>query len=141
MIEFDYQTDFNLDKAEMVRSWIEEIIGCEGFEVGDISYIFCDDDYLHGINLEFLQHDTFTDIISFDYGLGKQINGEIYISVDRVLENSKKYQTSFGKELCRVIVHGILHLCGYKDKLYEEALLMRRKEDEALEKLPVQFFN
>ncbi len=141
MIEFDYQTDFNLDKAEMVRSWIEEIIGCEGFEVGDISYIFCDDDYLHGINLEFLQHDTFTDIISFDYGLGKQINGEIYISVDRVLENSNKYQTSFGKELCRVIVHGILHLCGYKDKLYEEALLMRRKEDEALEKLPVQFFN
>ena len=87
------------------------------------------------LNVEFLNHDTLTDIISFDYGIGKHINGEIYISTERVLENSKDYKTLFKEELHRVMIHGILHFCGYKDKSEMDELLMRKKEDESLKKL------
>ncbi|MEJ6675716.1 MAG: rRNA maturation RNase YbeY, partial [Polaribacter sp.] len=102
------------------------------FEEGEVSYIFCDDEYLHKLNLEFLEHDTLTDIISFDNSLGNQINGDIFISVERVKENANSFNASFENELHRVIIHGILHYCGYKDKTKKDADLMRSKEDAAL---------
>lgn len=133
MIEFSSQTDFNLDKEDQISKWISSIIASEGFAEGDISYVFCSDDYLLGINVEFLNHDTFTDIISFDYSLGKQIHGEIFISVDRVAENAETFNTGFENELHRVIIHGVLHYCGYKDKSEADIELMRSKEGAALE--------
>jgi probable rRNA maturation factor len=132
MIEFSYQINFTLEKAEEVAAWISEIIISEGFVEGEINYVFCDDDYLLKLNKEFLDHDTLTDIISFDYSLGTELHGEIYISIDRVRENAIKFEVSFDKELHRVIIHGILHYCGYKDKSEIDAALMRKKEDEAL---------
>jgi|SRR5690554_80097 len=135
MIEFDSQNDFQLENEHAIKVWIESIIQSEGYRVGEILYVFCDDDYLHNINVKFLNHDTLTDIITFDYNLGKQINSEIYISIPRVLENSQNFNTRFKDELNRVIIHGILHLCGYKDETDSEAKEMRHKEDLALAKL------
>lgn len=132
MIDFSYQTEFELKASNKVAKWISKIIASEGFVEGDISYIFCDDDYLYNLNKEFLNHDTFTDIISFDYSLGKQIHGEIYISVDRVSENAISFETDFNDELHRVIIHGILHFCKYKDKTPAEAEMMRLKEEQSL---------
>lgn len=135
MIEFNYLTDFRCENESNLKDWILNIIYSEGREEGDIIYIFCDDKYLHKLNIEFLNHDTLTDIISFDYGMDKQINGEIYISIERVLENSVDFKTKFEDELHRVMIHGILHFCGYKDKSDNEEKLMRKKEDESLQKL------
>lgn len=129
MISFNYEIDFELENSEEVKSWISKVILEENCNEGDINYIFCSDEYLHKINLEFLNHDTLTDIISFDYSVGKQLHGDIYISVDRVTENASDYGTEFNDELDRVIIHGILHYCGYKDKTNEEEKLMRAKED------------
>ncbi|CAM1350361.1 MULTISPECIES: rRNA maturation RNase YbeY [Tenacibaculum] len=132
MIQFNYETDFKLLDETKTNSWINECIEKEGFELGEINYIFCNDEYLHKINIEFLQHDTFTDIISFDYTLGKEINGDIFISIERVEENSNKYATSFQDELHRVIIHGVLHYVGLKDKTDDEKEKMRQKENEYL---------
>tara|TARA_R110002072_G_scaffold22615_1_gene79391 strand:+ start:224023 stop:224439 length:417 start_codon:yes stop_codon:yes gene_type:complete len=132
MIEFYSESEFQLNNANEVSSWISEVISSEGYEEGEIIYIFCDDEYLLKLNRQFLEHDTLTDIISFDNSLGKQIHGEIYISVERVAENSTIFKTNFTDELHRVIIHGILHFCGYKDKSDTEEVEMRRKEDEAL---------
>lgn len=129
MISFNYETDFELDNSEEIKSWISKVILEENCSEGDINYIFCSDEYLHKINVEFLNHDTLTDIISFDYSVGKELHGDIYISIDRVTENSSHYGTKFIDELDRVIIHGILHYCGYKDKTNEEEKLMRTKED------------
>jgi probable rRNA maturation factor len=135
MISFNYENDFVLPFEERTQKWISSVISDEGFKEGEINYIFCDDDYLHKINVEFLNHDTLTDIISFDYTVGKILQGDIFISTERVTDNSKDFNTSFDDELHRVIVHGILHFCGYKDKSEEEAKLMRSKEDNYLSKL------
>ncbi|MDC8002327.1 rRNA maturation RNase YbeY [Aequorivita todarodis] len=135
MIEFNFETDFELKSRMKIQKWISEIIISEGFEEGEVLYVFCDDEYLHKLNVTFLGHDTLTDIISFDYKAGKQINGEIYISVERVAENSKDFKTNVEDELHRVMIHGILHFCGYKDKTVLEEDAMRSKEDEALKKL------
>ncbi len=132
MIDFFSETEFNLQNSEEVANWISKIITNEKREEGEISYIFCDDEYLHKLNVEFLNHDTLTDIISFDNSLGNQINGDIFISIERVKENADSYTTTFENELHRVIIHGILHYCGYKDKTKTDAELMRKKEDEAL---------
>lgn len=132
MIEFNFETDFELADEPKLQNWIRETILSEGYEVGEIIYVFCDDAYLHKLNVEFLNHDTLTDIISFDYCLGKQINGEIYISVERVRENAHEYEVSFERELQRVMIHGIFHYCGYGDKSEEEEQMMRKKEDLAL---------
>ncbi|WP_299363692.1 rRNA maturation RNase YbeY [Winogradskyella sp.] len=129
MISFNYETNFELDKPENISSWISDVIVEENSVEGDINYIFCSDEYLHRINVEFLNHDTYTDIISFDYSVGKELHGDIFISVDRVRENASEYQVEFEDELARVIVHGILHFCGYKDKSDDDAMLMRNKED------------
>ncbi len=139
MIEFSSEIDFQLPQTARIRHWIEEVIIQEGLEVGELLFVFCGDEHLHKINLEFLQHDTLTDIISFDYSLGKEVSGEIYISVQRVKENAASFGTLFAEELCRVIIHGVLHLCGYKDKTQEEEREMRKKEEEALEKLGPEF--
>jgi len=133
MIEFYSETDFNIEDTKALSHWISEIILHENHELGDLTYVFCDDVYLHKLNVQFLNHDTLTDIISFDNSLGKQIHGEIYISVERVRENAGTYQVAFLEELHRVIIHGVLHFCGYKDKTKKQQETMSRKENEALD--------
>jgi len=133
MIDFYSETDFLQENDDDIIIWINQIIEKEGLETGEIVYVFCDDTYLLNLNKKYLNHDSLTDIISFDNRIGDQINGEIYISIERVKENSKIYKTTFLDELNRVIIHGILHFCGYKDKSEEESRLIRLKEDEALE--------
>lgn len=135
MIEFNFESDFDLKNQPKLRNWIEETIALENYEMGEISYVFCDDEFLYKLNMEFLKHDTLTDIISFDYRIGKQINGEIYISVERVAENAKEFGSSFEEELYRVMIHGILHFCGFTDKSDSDKKTMRQKEDLCIAKL------
>lgn len=135
MISFNYETNFELDNEDKLSSWISNTISDEGFKEGEINYIFCDDAYLLNLNIEFLDHDTLTDIISFDYTMGKLISGDVYISIDRVRENAKDFNVSFENELSRVMIHGILHYCGYKDKTDRETSEMRSKENYYISKL------
>jgi probable rRNA maturation factor len=130
MINFNYETDFILDNEEAFASWLSNVIVSEDKKEGEINYIFCDDEYLHKINLEYLNHDTLTDIISFDYSMGNELNGDIFVSIERVKDNASDFEVSFENELKRVLVHGLLHYCGYKDKSVEDEALMRSKEDE-----------
>jgi len=130
VITFNSETSFTLKNQNKLVKWIGDVVSSEGFQVGEINYIFCDDSYLNKINQEFLNHDTFTDVISFDYTLGKEIGGDIFISIERVLENAEKFNEVFENELHRVMIHGILHFMGYKDKTKKEKTLMRTKEDE-----------
>lgn len=132
MIEFNYETTFTLSNEEVLKKWITRCIENEGFSIGEINYIFCDDAYLHTLNVEFLNHDTLTDIISFDNTLGTLISGDIFISVERVEDNAKDFNVSFKEELHRVMIHGILHYLGFKDKSSDEQILMRNKENECL---------
>ena len=132
MISFNYETDFTLSNEAHYEEWISRIIDSEGFDEGEINYIFCDDDYLHKINVDYLDHDTLTDIISFDYTVGNEINGDVFVSVERVKDNALDFNVSFEEELKRVLVHGVLHYCGYKDKSEADELLMRSKEDEKI---------
>ncbi|MFD0863173.1 rRNA maturation RNase YbeY [Sungkyunkwania multivorans] len=132
MIEFHSEVDFNIEDEERYRDWMMRVASTEGYEIGDINYIFCDDEYLHELNLKYLEHDTFTDIISFDYTVGDLLQGDIFISVERVRDNASRYDVEFDEELKRVMVHGILHYCGYKDKSEKEAGIMRAKEEEKL---------
>ncbi len=135
MINFNYETDFKLSSEERISKWIENTITDEAHKLEEINYVFCDDEYLHKLNLEFLNHDTLTDIISFDYSIGKIIQGDIFISIDRVKDNAKDFEVSFEEELYRVIIHGVLHYCGYKDKFEDDAVEMRDKENYYLSKL------
>jgi len=135
MIQFNYETDFLLSNEEQLADWISHVIVSEGYKEDEVNYIFCDDDYLLKLNVEFLDHDTLTDIISFDYSIGKIIQGDIFISIERVQENATDFNVSFFDELHRVIVHGVLHYCGYKDKTEEEEQLMRDKENHYLKQL------
>lgn len=138
MIYFNYENDFVLENEEVVSSWLEAVIASEDKKLGEINYIFCDDEYLHKINLEYLSHDTLTDIISFDYSLGNELHGDIFVSIERVIENAADFKTEFSEELKRVLVHGVLHYCGYKDKSEDEEKLMRSKEDEKLKMFHVK---
>ena len=135
MISFNYENDFKLDDEKSLANWIVSVIETEGFKSDEINYIFCDDDYLHKINVEFLNHDTLTDIISFDYSVGKILQGDIYISTERVADNASDFNEVFDNELHRVLVHGVLHYCGYKDKTEEDASVMRSKENHYLDQL------
>ena len=132
MINFNYETDFSLNDESRYGDWISRVISSEGKKEGEISYIFCNDDYLHKINLEYLNHDDLTDIISFDYCVGNELNGDIFISVDRVKDNAKYFHVAFDDELKRVMAHGVLHYSGYKDKTDEDSNLMRLKEEEKI---------
>lgn len=135
MINFNYENNFKLPNEAETREWIASVIREENCKEDEINYIFCDDDYLHKLNVNFLNHDTLTDILSFDYSLGKTLQGDIFISTERVIENANDFKVSFKEELQRVLVHGILHYCGYKDKTDSEATLMREKENHYLSKL------
>lgn len=132
MIDFNYETDFELLNETQFSNWISAVIKSENKTEGEINYIFCDDNYLIEINQQYLNHDTLTDIISFDYSVGNELNGDIFISIERVLDNAKDFNTDFNNELKRVMVHGILHYCGYKDKTEADEKLMRSKEEEKL---------
>lgn len=132
MVEFNYQSDFRLDNELVYSRWLEAVALSESQTIGNVSYVFCDDDFLHNINVSFLDHDTLTDIITFDYCDDDLLHGEIYISIDRVKDNSHDFNVSFDSELHRVMSHGLLHLCGYGDKSIEEQLVMRTKEDEKI---------
>lgn len=132
MISFTYLPTNNLDNLNepLYLNWLKTVINSEGKKTGDIQYIFCNDKYLYEINKVYLKHDTFTDIITFSTTNNEEvISGEIYISIDRVAENSKTHSASFNDELSRVIVHGVLHLIGYDDHSDSEKKLMRSKED------------
>ena len=138
MVIFNYETDFQLENESKYEDWIDSIIESEDKEPGEINYIFCDDDYLLEINKQYLDHDTLTDIISFDYCIGDLISGDIFISIDRIKDNAQDFDVSFNNELLRVMSHGILHYCGYKDKTQEEQLLMRAKEQEKINMFHVE---
>ncbi|WP_294212576.1 rRNA maturation RNase YbeY [uncultured Chryseobacterium sp.] len=128
MIQFFYETQPESVNTDY-KQWLEAIIISEGKKPGEINYIFCDDEYLLKINQDYLQHDYYTDIITFDYVKGKTINGEIFVSLQRISDNASTLSKEYEEELRRVLAHGILHLSGYKDKTEEEEKLMRSKED------------
>jgi probable rRNA maturation factor len=133
MISFNNQSiAFKFKGKTKIKQWIKTITEKEKHKVGTINYIFCTDDELLEINVKHLNHNTLTDIITFDYTEGKTINSDIFISIERVLENAEKFKVTFDEEFHRVMIHGILHLCGYKDKSKVDAELMRKKENAAL---------
>ena len=127
---------FNLKKKLEVRNWIKSIARSEDKIAGDIAFIFCSDEYLGNMNEQYLKHHTLTDIITFDYSEGGKVSGDIFISIDRVKENALSFSNSLDQELGRVMAHGVLHLCGYKDKSADEKKLMRSKEDICLVSYP-----
>jgi probable rRNA maturation factor len=128
-----YEVKLNLKNRTRLKTFIKDLFAREGQGLRNLQYVFCTDDYLLQINQQFLQHDTLTDIVTFELGEDPAITeGEIYISIDRVNENALKFKVSQEHELHRVIFHGALHLCGYKDKTKDESTLMREKENECL---------
>ena len=138
MISFNYETEFELNNEPDFSKWLSAVILSENKKEGEINYIFCDDDYLLEINRQYLDHDTLTDIISFDYSFGNEIIGDIFVSVERVKENASDYKVTFHEEIQRVLVHGILHYCGYKDKTESDELVMRFKEEEKMKMFHVE---
>ena len=128
-IKFHSECGFELSGHEEIIAWMNSTSKQEGKHIGELNYIFCDDEYLHKINLEFLKHDTYTDIITFDYCVGDELIADIYISVERVRENAQEFSDSFEEELHRVLIHGLLHLCGYRDKSEDDEAIMRKKEN------------
>ncbi|MDR1518396.1 MAG: rRNA maturation RNase YbeY [Dysgonamonadaceae bacterium] len=119
-------------KRRKTAAWIKQVAEKYGKKAGDVNYLFCDDERILSVNKQYLSHDYYTDIITFDFSGGGSVSGDIFISLDTVKSNSQKYQTDFVEELHRVIIHGVLHLCGLKDKSAEEAEKMRKAENEAL---------
>ncbi len=138
MIEFFYEGDFKLSSLDDYSHWINRVILSEEALVGNLNYIFCDDKYLLKINQKHLNHNTFTDIITFDYSEGQVVSGDIFISTERVKDNAGIFSKTFQEELLRVMVHGILHLLGYNDKTKDEAIVMRNKEEEKVKLFHVE---
>lgn len=133
MITFNIEdADPKLKNKRLLKSWIAKVADSYGLKTGDLAYVFCSDDRILEVNKEFLQHDYYTDIITFDYCEGDTISGDMYISVDTVRTNSELYSTSFINEMHRVIIHGVLHLCGLKDKAPDDEKKMRKAEAKAL---------
>lgn len=126
------EIEFELPDTEKVSNWILSIVSNESKILSSVNFIFCSDQYLHSINVEYLDHDTFTDIVTFQYSKHPYIEGDLFISIDRIKENANTFHVPFLKELHRVMIHGILHICGYGDKSAEEKDLMRKKENESL---------
>lgn len=130
---FQEETPFQLEKKLLRKKWLKHIAETENFKIKELNYIFCNDEYLYNINVDYLNHKTYTDIITFDNSeREKEIEGDIFISFDRVKENSEKHQVPIQEELSRVISHGLFHLMGYKDKNEEESEKMRSKEEFAI---------
>ncbi|MCR5696940.1 MAG: rRNA maturation RNase YbeY [Marinilabiliaceae bacterium] len=140
MINF-YEEDIksHLRNRRVIKQWIKDIISSYNYTTGNISYIFCSDDYLLNINRQYLSHDYYTDVITFDYDENNIVSGDIFISVDTVKSNSEQYSVSYNCELYRVIIHGVLHLCGLKDKTPADAKIMREAEEKSLQILRSQF--
>jgi len=138
MISFHYETQFELPNEAKIEQWISNVIDSEDKREGDINYIFCDDTYLHKLNVEFLNHDTLTDIISFDNSVGNELHGDVFISIERVADNAKDFDVTFENELKRVMIHGVLHYCGYKDKTEADQDVMTAKENEKLKMFHVE---
>lgn len=134
-IQFSFQTNYPLKSRTKIKQWIKQVIEAKGKKTGNITYIFCDDEYLLEVNKQYLQHDYYTDVITFDYVENDLISGDIFISTDRVRENALAFDSSETEELHRVIIHGALHLLGLKDKSEKEASQMRQAENEALKLL------
>lgn len=134
-IQFSFQTNYPLKSRTKIKQWIKQVIEAKGKKTGNITYIFCDDEYLLKVNKQYLQHDYYTDVITFDYVENDLISGDIFISTDRVRENALAFGSSETEELHRVIIHGALHLLGLKDKSEKEASQMRQAENEALKLL------
>lgn len=129
MINFFFENIESQDIPPSTAPWLEDLILSENKKPGEINYIFCDDEYLLKVNQDYLHHDYYTDIITFDYVKGKTISGDIFVSLPRVRENASSLENDFESELRRILAHGILHLCGYKDKTDQERSTMRKKED------------
>ena len=129
MIQFFFEEVHPINFSEATLTWLASIIEKENKKKGKITYVFCTDEALLEVNREYLKHDYLTDIITFDYVKGSTISADIFVSLPRIEENAKIHEKSFDSEVHRVLAHGILHLCGYKDKTSEEAAMMRRKED------------
>ncbi|MCM4150262.1 rRNA maturation RNase YbeY [Arenibacter sp. N53] len=138
MIDFHYESDFVIEDETKFSDWIGRLIVSEGRCHGQLDFIFCDDEYLLKINQDYLNHDTYTDIITFPYEDLNGLAGDIFISVERVRDNATDYGVDFITELKRVMAHGVLHLIGYGDKKEEEVLLMRSKEDEKIKLFHVE---
>ncbi len=138
MIHFFFENIDKFSLSDRTKDWLINLITNEGKKAGEINYIFCDDEYLLKVNQDFLQHDYYTDVITFDYVKGKTIAGDIFVSLPRISENAETHSKDFNVELHRVLAHGILHLCGYKDKTDDEVKEMRNKEDYYLNILQKQ---
>jgi len=132
MIHFTNLPEELQAEQSSLKSWLKELIRSKVRKPGDVKYFFCNDEELLKINLQFLQHDTYTDIITFDYGEGEMVSGEIYISEQRVRDNASSMSLPVIDELLRVVAHGVLHLCGYKDKTEAESQEMRVQEEMAM---------
>lgn len=138
IINFYFENDFALKDHMLFEEWLKRVIASESKQLEEVSYIFCDDQYLLEINQKYLNHDTYTDIISFDNCIGNILQGDIFISTERVKENAREFGAEFPEELRRVMAHGILHFCGYGDKTEEEKTLMRHKEEEKMQMFHVE---
>ena len=138
MIDFHFELEVEINNKSELSDWITRIISSEGCELGQLDFVFCDDEKLLSINQEYLDHDTYTDIITFDYTQGSVLAGDIFISIDRVRENAKEFKVSFFEELLRVMSHGVFHLAGYGDKTSEETQIMRCKEEEKINMFHVE---
>ena len=138
IINFYSENQFELRDEHLYSDWLMRVVFSEDKKTGEISFIFCDDEYLLDINKKYLDHDAYTDIISFDNTLGKILQGDIFISTERVAENAENFGVDFEEELRRVMVHGVLHFAGYKDKTEEERAIMRQKEEEKMKMFHVE---
>ncbi len=123
---------FKIKQSRLLKQWVKAVVEQQGKHLGEVSYVFCSDEYLLEMNREHLQHDYYTDIITFDYGQGQVVSGDLFISIDRVRDNADNERVAFEEELHRVMIHGILHLLGFKDKKKEEQEVMRLEENQAL---------
>jgi rRNA maturation RNase YbeY len=139
MILFFSETKFKLSQKRPIKKWLGEITKQENKKIGEVSIIFYNDEQLLALNKQYLNHDTFTDIITFDYSEEGFLHGDIYISIERVKENAKQFNCTFEEELRRVMVHGVLHLCGYKDKKNVDKQMMKQKEEYALTLFNIQY--
>lgn len=129
MVQFFFENIEEITIPPLTKDWLQNLISSENKKLGEINYIFCDDEHLLQVNRDFLQHDYYTDVITFDYVKGKTISADIFVSLPRISDNAKSLSKDFNSELLRVLAHGVLHLCGYKDKTEDEILEMRSKED------------
>jgi len=137
MISFStVEIEYNLKNKLKVKTWVKTILETEGKVAGEITYVFCNDEYLGSMNEKYLKHNTLTDIITFDYSEKGKYSGDIFISLERIKENAGSFNTTFDAELGRVMAHGVLHLSGYKDKTPEDKKVMRSKEDFYLSSYP-----